>query len=463
MKKLSLPRNLFRAHFFKSTCIAVFGLLICPWTQASPWMESDDAYLRSDLQVLADAGLIATPINTYPIRWSRIDAELQKVDAGVLTLSLRQAYAHVTYALEGGLMGRGSRRFKFSFAKSTRSDLSFAAPVTGKWQGQGSYEVTSSSYAFRLAAGVQRTFDKHGSEENDYSLDDSYIAGNLGNLSLSFGALQRWWGPTWIYNLGWGHTARPVPGVDLAYDAYDWPLIGSLHVESFIGNDKTPNHNRKQWSSRLEVSPTSWLNIGVGYHKWFDKEGIDGYPRGIFGSEDDKQEQYHADIRLSLPTATFYDDYTLTESIYGQAATLIDDHSLGAYVAGWQGQVNIADQYFRLIVEAKQLSSDAKEQWRRGLANRKQMAGLNYGNTINNSELGESQTVKLLWVTPGDWEWTVQGQRYDDRVENSHNRGMASLSIPLANSRLTLGSDYDPDAAGGNDEWNYWGSWDFRF
>lgn len=448
---------------FGKMLMVLLGVCSASIASASPWMEADDSYLRSDLQVLADAGLIATPINTYPIRWSRIDAELQKVDAGVLTLTLRQAYSHVTYALESGLMGRGSRRFKFVLAKSTRQDASFAAPVNGKWQGQASYEVTSSSYAFRVAAGYQRTFDHHGNEENDYSLDDSYIAGNLGNFSLSFGALQRWWGPTSIYNLAWGHTVRPVVGVDAAYDGYDWPLIGNLHLETFVGRDETPNHNRKQWSSRLELSPASWLDIGVGYHKWFHKSDIDGYIRGIAGSEDDKQDQYNGDIRVSLPAITLFHDYTFTESIYGQASTLMDDQSMAAYVAGWQGQVNVANQYFRLIIEAKQLSDDGKEQWHQALANERSFSGLHYGGTINNILQGESQTVRLLWVTPNDWEWTFQGQRYDDLAEDSHNRGMASVSIPIANSRLTLGSDYDPDATGGNDEWNYWGSLDFRF
>ncbi|MFM2484534.1 capsule assembly Wzi family protein [Celerinatantimonas yamalensis] len=442
-----------------SACLSVFVSFLAT---ASPWLEPDNAYLRSDLQALADAGLIHTPINTYPLRWSGIDSDLQDIDTRQLSPALRQSYAHITYAIQGALIDRGNRQFKASYAKTPRDDSSFAAPLTQKWQALSSYELTSHHYAFRLAANYHRGPNKFGHEKNEFSLDNSYIAFNAGNASISLGSVQRWWGPTWIYNLAWGHTRGTIPGVDLAYDAYNWPVIGSWHVETFIGSQRTPNNNQKQWSSRLEFAPVSWLNLGMSYQKWFSKSGLTGYVTGPIQSDANQQDQYSGDIRLSLPSINV-GQTTVTQSVYAQGATLINDQSLGSTVLGWQSQFNIGEQYLRWIVEVKNLTADAKQQWQQGLANRSEEAGLHNQLAVNNGDVGESKTIKLLWVSPTDWEWTLQGQRYQTVNEQNKNRMSASVELPLANSRLTIGSDYNASASAGVDQWNYWGSWDFRF
>ena len=441
-------------------CVSFF---IINSANASPWFEPDDVYLRSDLQVLADAGLINSPINTYPLKWARINADLQKVDVSQLPLSLRQSYAHVVYALQGAVLDRNNQRFKAGYANKARNDSSFSAPMTQKWQSLSSYEITAHDYAYRLAVNYQNQPNRRGNNSSEFSLDSSFFAYNFGNASVSVGSLQRWWGPTWIYNLAWGHTRGTIPGVDFAYDGYDWPLIGNWHIETFIGNTKTLNDNHKQWSSRFEFSPINWLDLGVSYQKWFSDHGFNGYLTGVSGSNDLQQDQYSGDIRVSLPTINF-SQTAVTQSLYAQGASLINDQSLGSMVVGWQSQFNIGQQYFRWIVESKTLTSDGEAQWRAAMANRTIITGLHNQLAINNSDIGNSKAVKLIWITPNDWQWALQGQRSQTLNTQDQDSATGSITIPLANSnRLTLGSDYIAASSADAAQWSYWASWEFRF
>ena len=48
--------------------------------QASPWLEADDPYLRSDVQFLADRGRLVMPTNAFPIRWRLLANALAAID-----------------------------------------------------------------------------------------------------------------------------------------------------------------------------------------------------------------------------------------------------------------------------------------------------------------------------------------------------------------------------------------------
>ncbi|WP_157721379.1 capsule assembly Wzi family protein [Vibrio gazogenes] len=457
-----MARNII-LKLFSSYLIGLM-LLFSLESEAAPWLSMDDAYLKSDLQMLADAGLISVPINSYPIRWSRLDTDLQLMHMVPLSPSLEQAYQHLSYALSQDSIGSGRKHVAFGYAHASRDDRSFAAPLTAHWQVKSSYELVEHDYAFRVAANYQRSPDKSGSEDSDYGLDDSYLALNWGNLSATFGSLQHWWGPTSIYNLAWGHTRRTVPGFNLAYDGYDWPIFGNWHVETFWGFNKTSNRNDKQWSNRFEFSPFNRLNVGLVYQKWFDKPDWDGYITGSVQPQDGEQEQYSADIRLSLPVLNV--GTVVTQSLYAQGASLVNERSLGALVIGWQSQFDLGGQSLRWVAEVKQLTNDAKQQWRDMLSDRTTLIGQHNYQSVSGMDVGEAKSLKLLWITPDSWELTLQGQSYHqiDDDDDALKKLTAYVRLPLVNSRLTLGSDFMPDTKNNQtDKWNYWVHWDFRF
>ena len=61
------------------------GLFSCSSVQASPWIEANDPYLRSDLQLLADSGLLLVPLNAFPVRWSLLADQFAKLDPSAMT------------------------------------------------------------------------------------------------------------------------------------------------------------------------------------------------------------------------------------------------------------------------------------------------------------------------------------------------------------------------------------------
>src|SRR5574344_1901940 len=84
------------------------GLFSCVSAQASPWIEANDPYLRSDLQLLADSGLLLRPFNAFPVRWSLLADQFAKLDPSAMTPAQLQAYRSVQYRLDSERLGRGT-------------------------------------------------------------------------------------------------------------------------------------------------------------------------------------------------------------------------------------------------------------------------------------------------------------------------------------------------------------------
>ena len=63
--------------------LLLFILILLLWnTQnyAEPWLKAGDSLVRHDVTVLADAGVISTPITTWPIPVASIDFDLKNFD-----------------------------------------------------------------------------------------------------------------------------------------------------------------------------------------------------------------------------------------------------------------------------------------------------------------------------------------------------------------------------------------------
>jgi hypothetical protein len=187
------------------------GLALSAQVRADPWAMPGDMALRHDVQVLADAGVVLSPVTAWPIPWATLAADLEDnapVESAPLTV--RSAYARVSRRLQAvrqadgiqlnaRLAGSTSPRSIRTFENKPREDGELQAGVS--WQGD------------RFAARAQATAVSDPEDGKNVRLDGSYGAMVLGNHIFSAGLIDRWWGPGWDASLIYSTNARPFPAV----------------------------------------------------------------------------------------------------------------------------------------------------------------------------------------------------------------------------------------------------------
>ncbi|MGO1328480.1 MAG: capsule assembly Wzi family protein, partial [Idiomarina loihiensis] len=96
--------------FFRNTLIAGgLSLLITPSALSSVWIEADDAELRNSLIVLAESGLIKTPIQQFPVTWKSLLPELDALELKDLSPTQQLALRHVRHQLSQAQNGPKTR------------------------------------------------------------------------------------------------------------------------------------------------------------------------------------------------------------------------------------------------------------------------------------------------------------------------------------------------------------------
>lgn len=236
---------------------------------ADPWLGPGDSRVRHDLTILADAGLVRTPISTWPLSWPDVSRDIAVAAArGGYPPAVEQALARV---------GRAAR-FAAARGWSGIGVLVAAAvpePVRGFQDSprqEGEAGLVTSWLGDRAAAAIEVMLVTDPADDQRVRLDGSYVGMSLGNFMVSAGAMERWWGPGWDGSLILSSNARPVPGITVERnytDASRWPLLkwlgpwrASLSVGQAEGSDVAVADVRIL-AARLTFRPRSWLEFGL--------------------------------------------------------------------------------------------------------------------------------------------------------------------------------------------------------
>jgi len=180
--------------------------------QADPWLAPGDAGLRSDILLLADAGILHGPVTTWPISWPDIArdalaADERRLDPGTGAALLRvQRLARAASAR--GFAGAGIR---VSGSNAPGMLREFADTP----REEGEVELRASWLSDHLALNLEGSYVADADDGKELRADGSYLGVNFGNFMLSAGLMERWWGPGWDGNLILSTNARPVPTVTL--------------------------------------------------------------------------------------------------------------------------------------------------------------------------------------------------------------------------------------------------------
>ena len=236
---------------------------------ASPWAEAGDAQLRSDLQILNNAGMIRVLTTQWPIPWAGVTAGL---DDPVL-------YTKPRYVREAArrVLARAKRetadgvRVENLTDATTRPALirGFDAQGFGNGQIQETVDITSERSDLHVAAGAI-TDNRNNGGGVALDLDGSYLARRYGGVELYGGEVRHWWGPGWISALSYSTNARPFPQAGIASAGTQrfktrWlSWIGPWRAEAILGllDDRRIARNTLFNAIRFTFMPAKGLEIG---------------------------------------------------------------------------------------------------------------------------------------------------------------------------------------------------------
>ena len=175
---------------------AGFALLAASSAQASsPWVSAGDLAARHHIEVLQSQGCLEGVTLSWPISWAALmkgyrlarhslpEAETERCEnqhAAFLEKALRQAK-------------QSTRGASITLGVANQEPLytSFDTQVEDEQTSQVTLYGMGDRWAGRLAIGYV-----DGDRDNEYvRMDDSYLAGIVGNWQLGVGAIDRWWGP----------------------------------------------------------------------------------------------------------------------------------------------------------------------------------------------------------------------------------------------------------------------------
>jgi len=243
-------------------------MLLPAWAGAEPWLAPGDVALRSDLNTLADARALRTPLTTWPLPWADIAAELGAIDAGKLDGWALEAYQRVRARAEAEAGRRGAAGYGYaSVAEDPRLIRSFDDTPREDAQLGAGFRYSGERFTVRLNA--TRVWDP--ADGDTVRPDGSYIGADLGNWTLSVGYPDRWWGPGWDGSLILSTNARPIPQVSISR-ARSTPFeprwlhwIGPWSLTSFIGqlDDEREIDDALLFGMRFAFKPLPGLEVGV--------------------------------------------------------------------------------------------------------------------------------------------------------------------------------------------------------
>lgn len=248
----------------------VLALVTGSAAAADPWMAPGDTGLRSDLQLLADEGIVSTPLTSWPLSWADIARDLSKVrDVELRTPSLDEAYGRVRREAfrntrihdvnaAAGASAAGHPIHVRGFEDTPREDAEI----------EGTIDWTGDRFASRLQ--VARVWDPADGERT--RLDGSYVGVVAGNVLISAGYMEKWWGPGWAGSLILSSNARPIPSLTIERNYSDpfevavlrWlgPWRASFQAGRLEGSRADYPHAHFM-ALRLTARPLPRLEIGV--------------------------------------------------------------------------------------------------------------------------------------------------------------------------------------------------------
>ena len=341
-----------------------FMLMAASVASASPWAEVGDAQLRSDIQILATAGVIDDITTHWPIPWAGIVSDLRREDA----LSGQPAYireaARRVLKKAGQQMHIDDLRAGATIDATNLPDTvrGFDAMNLAQGEAQLSLEYMTSTSAARISAGIFAP--KFGSGKTLFMPDGSYFAQKVGGALIYAGYLSHWWGPGWISALSYSNNARPFPQVGIERDSTEAPRspwlnwIGPWQMEFLVGwfNDKRIATNTLWDGMRFTSNPLPGLQLGAALTTEFCGKGFPCKPLVVLfgpinGKKTANQANYEFVVDVHYARTVYGVPFEIYSQLMNEDSNFFSPGSATSHLFGASTWLPIGGQNVRLTFE----------------------------------------------------------------------------------------------------------------
>jgi len=270
--KPALIRNnatneLINTYMRKRSIIPILALLSSSVSATtSLWVEPKDTQLRHHIQLLADTGVINIPMTTWPLMWSSLDNALTHVDTAGLNGQQLYSYNYLKSASQQSVEDAPHYRVR----ANVQTYPSYFGGAAQNDREKAGLNISADGTKGRVGWQLQASLVDSPQDGDNVRLDGSYLAGRLGNWTVTAGAVERWWGPGWQDSLILSNNARPVPAISLQRNhlgPFETPLLswmGPWQLTAFAGQLEDDRHipDAKLLGLRFTLRPLSSLELG---------------------------------------------------------------------------------------------------------------------------------------------------------------------------------------------------------
>ncbi|MBB3048801.1 hypothetical protein FHR99_003075 [Litorivivens lipolytica] len=311
------------------------------------------------------------PVNTWPLMWSGVISEVNRVKSKPLSPSQRRSVEYIQQVFDKESVSNLS--LGYSYAEQMNPIRGFGDTRRDEVQGYLAGEVMGERWAGKLQ--VNNIGDPLDGEHTHY--DGSYLTGLLGNWAFTVGAIDRWWGPGWESGLILSNSARPVPGISLQRNSsepfeWDWlRWIGPWQFTAFAGKLESDRviPDAKLLGARFSFRPLRWLELGLSRTaQWGGGDrpqdfssfkdlllGKDNRGSSGISEENEPGNQLGGlDFRVSINTAIpigFYGEFIGEDEAGGVPSRYI-------YTAGIDTVIPVGDSSLRIIFESSDTAAN---------------------------------------------------------------------------------------------------------
>jgi hypothetical protein len=237
---------------------------------AGPWAEVGDPRLKSDIELLAAAGVIDNVTMQWPIPWTGIMGRLNQHSALIDQPDfIRAAADRVKKAGRREFrLHRAHLSYTFDVTNDPATVRTFGALGRQYMQGHLAYDYLWEDTALHVSVGT-KSLDKR--DRQALVLDESYIAQRIDGVVVYAGLKTHWWGPGWMSAMSLSNNARPLPQIGISrvettpFRSPWLSWLGPWQIEAFGGvlNGPRIDHKTGFIGVRFGFSPIDHLEVGI--------------------------------------------------------------------------------------------------------------------------------------------------------------------------------------------------------